>query len=211
MPLIPFPDVPDVLGVPNLARLAGSAFVSQAVSLLTGDDPSILGLFQSAQWGVFDEDGNPVAVFDSVVSFDHAKEWRLSDYPIEDGGFETYNKVETPYDQRLTFAKGGPEAERSDFLDDIELAVASLDLFTVTTPEKTYTNANLVKYDFSRKANAGVTLLLVDLQIREVRVSANSAFSNTQDPAGAAPQNGGTVQPQAPSAPQAAAAANGAG
>lgn len=210
MPLIQFPNVPNVPGVPQVVRQALNNVAPQVQAALTSDDPGIAGLVQAPQWGIFDSAGNPVALADSVISFEHSKEWRISDYPIEEGAFESYNKVETPFDQRITFAKGGTDADRADFLDAVDAAVASLELYTVTTPEVTYTGANIVRYDLTRRATAGVTLLLVDLQIREVRVTATSTFSNTKDPSGAKQQNGGTVQTGSPTAPQAAAAAGGA-
>jgi hypothetical protein len=271
--LIPFPNVPQVPGVPQLTRYAGGPSVAQmtslfpgasgllheidgvsaylttspqatvkdlfasvpgvssimtsnpafsqimslsnfdalgnGLSLLTGDDPGVGSLTASPEWGVFDDGGQPVAIADSFVSIEHMKDWRVANFPVAPNGFAAYNKVETPYEERITFAKGGTLQQKETFLQDIDDAVASLDLFTVVTPEVTYANANLVHYDYRRQSRQGVTLLLVEIGVMQVRVSASQTFSNTRSPAANAAQNGGTVQPQSPTTAQTNAAAAG--
>lgn len=209
MPLIQFPNIPNVPGVPALVRQA-NAVISSAFTLLKGDAAAVFGLVQEARWGIYTEAGQPVALADSVNAFEFSKMWRLSDYPVEEGGFETYNKVETPYQQRVTLAKGGTDDDRATFLAALDAAVASLDLFTVMTPDGAYANASLIGYNMRRHARGGVTLLLVEVMVEEVRVTATSAFTQTASPSGSAQASGGTVQAQTPSASQATAALSGA-
>lgn len=209
MPLIPFPNIPALPGVPPLPR--SIANLENDITLLAADEAGLLGMLEAPRWGIYDEGGALVAEADSVVNFEHGKEWRISDFPVEEGSFASYNKVETPFDQRVLFAKGGGDAERSDFLNSIDEAVSSLDLYSVVTPDATYVNANLVRYEYRRTSRNGVTLLLVEVVVREVRVAASAAFSDTASPSGADPISGGTVQPQTPSADQVQAASGGAG
>lgn len=210
MPLIPFPNIPALPGVPQLPRSLAVP-VAAILTHISADNFGLFSVTQQPGWGVYDDGGSQVAVADSFVDFEHAKDWRISDYPVEEGAFESYNKVETPYNERVTFAKGGTDADRSDFLDAIAAAVESFDLFSVVTPEVTYVGANLVHYDYRRTSRNGVTLLIVEIGIREVRVTATTTFTKTKSPSGAAQQNGGTVQTQQPSAGQTSAAAGGAG
>jgi hypothetical protein len=162
-------------------------------------------------WGVFDKDNNPVAQADSFVSIEFNKEFRLPNFPVAPNSFANYNKVELPYEARVTFSKGGSVSDRDDFLQALQDAVNSLDLYQVVTPEITYDNANLVRMNYRRQSTNGVTLLVVEIAIEQVRVSATQTFSNTKSPAANAAQNGGTVQPQEPDAAQAGAAAGGVG
>lgn len=205
MPLIPFPDVPTVAGVPPLAGVP----ITDVLTLLTGDGAGVSTLVADPQWGLFDDSGNAVVLADSVIGFDYAKEYRVSNYPVEEGSFASYNKVEEPYDIRILLAKGGNDGDRAAFISELQAAEASLDLYTVITPDATYVNANVVRTSYGRHASNGVSLIVADVQIEEIRPAASSTFSNTASPAGAAQQSGGTVQPQTPSSAQATAAAGG--
>ena len=53
------------------------------------------------QWGIY-LDGEPVVDADSVVTFDYRQEWTVSDYPLEQGAFQSYDKVQTPFDVAVT-------------------------------------------------------------------------------------------------------------
>lgn len=206
IPVPEFPNIPFAEGVPALAR-----------SILFPPDPNPeLGEADGAgvkesphapNWGVFDKDGKKILDPTSVVSFSFLNEFRIADYPIEQGGFESYNKVATPYDARVVFSKGGTDADRQGFLNAIETVIASLDLVDVVTPEKTYLNANIIRYDYERTSKNGVTLLSVALFLREVRLTdstqgsqqstdVNVPLADTQAPSGQDPVTTGAVQPQ---------------
>lgn len=215
-PVPAFPDVPNALGVPPVARSASQ--VIDDIALLTADAVIISRMLQGPQWGIFDANMQPVIVGDSTVRMSFAKDFRISDYPVEGGGFESYDKVETPYDARLTFAIGGSftlgtalsainstslsgavsaltgEAARAAFLSSMSVFAASTALFNVVTPDMVYPNANIVHYDYERTDRNGATMLMVDVDLQEVRVAPAPQFSNTQQPSGADPVNGGTVQ-----------------
>ena len=201
-----YPDVPRAPGVPALTRFNTAA--NQAI-IVASDAVQLLRLLEGPQWGIFDADGLPLIIGDSVVGVAFKKEWRVADFPIEKGSFASYNKVETPFDARLSFTKGGSDVERAAFLKLVQQTTAALDLVSVAMPEFTYESANVTHFDFERKAKNGVSLLTVDVFLDEVRVTASTAFteSQTQAPSGASPTDGGQVQPASPTAPQAAAAA----
>lgn len=181
-------------GIPPLLNKAGHALT--AVGLLVADAKILLralGL-QSPQWGIF-LNNKQVIKPDSVLAFEYKKEYRLADYPMEQGAFQTYNKVTTPYDVRVSMTKGGSEVERQAFLLTAERIAASLDLYDVLTPERKYSNANISHFDYRRTSTNGVTLLTVDFWLAEIRVTVPAAFSNTKNPSSQINQNGGLVQP----------------
>lgn len=185
-----FPNVPNVPGVPTLLR---SGLAQAAVSLLVADAIGFLSGFFAPRWGIY-LNGVRAVPADSVVSFDFKNDSRVADYPIERGGFESYDKVANPFETRLRLASGGSEIERTLMLQAVEIAQASLNLYDIVTPERTYTSANIDRYDYRRTNNSGVGMMIIDVVAVEIRERSAQAFSNTQAPSGASTVSGGTVQ-----------------
>lgn len=181
-------NVPNVPGVPSLPNYSASSFV-----LLAAD--TIVRAILRQPWGIY-LNGIPAFEFNSVVNFDFKQDWPISDYPVEQGGFQSYDKVELPYDVRFRVASGGTNVERQLFLDAIEQASKSLDLFDAVTPEKVYLSCNINHYDYRRSNNNGVGMIVADIWMTEIRVTATSTFTNTQSPTNAGNQNIGVQQPQ---------------
>jgi hypothetical protein len=198
-----FPSVPQAPGVPPVLRQIGA--VQNDTVLLVTDAAQVLALFASPQWGIFSSGGAPAITADTVLDVEYRQENRISTAPQEQGSFLSYNKVSDPFTARVTFAQGDSAAERSAFLNQILAVQASLDLFSLVTPEITYPSVNVTHHDYRRTSIRGVTLLVVDVWVEQVRVTGTSQFSNTAQPGGANQVNGGTVQPQAPTASQQAA------
>lgn len=210
-----YPDVPVAPGVPPVLRRGVQEAGAALPAALTKDAPG-LDTNSAARWGIFSNKGALALKPDSITAMEYRREFRVADYPIEQGGFESYNKVATPYDIRVTMTKGGKLSERKDFLDQIDAIVATLDLFTIVTPERSYPNVNIVRADYRRNATQGATLLTVELQAIEIRTSASVQFSasgviqvgtatdqrgnvtpifgSVHAPSGANPINNGSVQ-----------------
>jgi hypothetical protein len=147
------------------------------------------------QWGIFDQNGGPVFLADSVFSVEYMNTYRVSDYPIEEGSFASYNKVKVPTQTKITFLTGGDINNRSNFLESLEAAIQALDLFVVVTPEISYDNTNLTFFTYRRTAKAGVQLLMVEVWCEEIRIIQQGNLSNTQSTNGADTQQNGAVQP----------------
>lgn len=200
MPMFPF--VPNAPGVPPVFRdAATTAFANQSIPFLTSDGPDIPSQAQQQPWGIY-KDGSPVITADSTVSMDYGKDWVISDYQVEEGAFRSYNKVEEPYLSTVRMAAGGTLSNRQQFLDSIEQIAGDLEFYDVVTPEKTYINANIIRYNYRRTNQQGNGLMQVDIFLEEVRENAEQDFTQTAAPSGAATQNGGTVQTQQPTAQQ---------
>jgi hypothetical protein len=234
MPLTPvatprYARVPDAPGVPPMVRVYQ---VLDAVVVLASDAAQIAKAFAPPQWGIFSTFGQQLLVADSIIAVDYRQEYRISDYPVEDGGFGSYDKVSDPYDIRVTMAVSGKGTilsnlltggalgaiitgvdtaaiNRRQFLNQLEAAAKSLDLVEVHTPEYTYTKLNIVHHDYRREARNGATLITVDVWLREVRVTATAQFTQTQDPSGASAQSNGVVQAASPTSAQAGAIGGG--
>lgn len=207
-----FPDVPIGPGIPVVPRDPNA--IAAAVTLVISDALAFLGIGGPPKWGLF-QGGAAVVVAESVVSFGYRKDWTVATFPIEKGAFQSYDKVENPFDVRLRFASGADDEARQAMLASLNAIAGTTQLFDAVTPEATYPDVNVMHLDYDRTAARGAGLLVVDVWVQEIRNSATAAFStgqtsasgpgesaaafqapNTKSPAGASPVSGGLVQPQ---------------
>lgn len=195
MPNIPYPNVPKLPGVPALARSNNAQFVAAALTIIGEILP--LGLF-GTKWGIVDKNGSSVIVPDSFVDFEYREERKIPNYPIEQGSFQSYNKVALPFDCRVTVScSGNGKMSKQAFLTAIQALLNSLDLVSVVTPNITYDNCNLVHVDYRREARQGATLILAQLWFQEVRI-AQKPVVPTAKPSGAKSTSFGQLSPATP-------------
>lgn len=184
-------------GVPPLLNRVGN--IGNRVILLVADAALVLGLFSRSvpQWGIY-KDKKLAIKPDSIVSLEAKYGWRVSDYPLEKGAFESYNKVREPYEVRLRMTKGGTDSARALFLQTIFDMAASINVYDVYMPEGALVHLTLANYEFRRTSTSGVTLLSVDAHFVEVMENVTPTFTNTATDSAQSPQQGGTVQTQDP-------------
>lgn len=152
---------------------------------------AILGASFQQQWGIF-LDGEAVIAADNQISFEYKQEFPISTYPVEDGGFQSYDKVQLPAQIRCRFSAGGSVLNRQAFLSSIDDQMNTTDLYDVVTPETVYPGYNFTHREFPREAQS-VGLIVVDLWLTEIRQSATSEFQSTQQPGAAGQQSSGFV------------------
>ena len=222
MSLIPFPNVPDVPGVPPIPRLPGVSVAANAgLAILQG---AIWRYFSvESQWGIFNAANQPLGDPRQITGFlgglaesagfllgttlstgsvTYSKETKVSDFPVEKGGFASYNKVEVPGMPVVTLCFTGSESERTQFLTQIDTACKSTELYTVVTPEIQYPQHSIERYSYQRRSSGGATLLMVEMTLKEIR-EVTAAYSQSQrqaqasikDPGAASPVDTGKVQP----------------
>jgi hypothetical protein len=178
---------------PGLPALPSSVSLLSDIVLLTSDALGLLTGFAASPWGIF-LDGQSVVQADNVVSVTYNQDWTIADFPIEDGGFESYDKVDTPFSARVRFSSGGSQSNRQALFDSIAAIAGDLNLYDVVTPEVTYSSCNIQGYSVSRTATNGVGLIIIEVKLLEVRVDATTTFTNTKSPTSQAQTNDGTVQ-----------------
>ncbi|GAN72171.1 hypothetical protein ASY01nite_24320 [Acetobacter syzygii] len=206
-------------GVPKLwspVRADARAVASVEVDTLL---QSYLVQQASTQWGIFDSTNSPVVTSGRVRAVDIRAGYMISDAPLENGAFMSCNKVKRPSEIMVellcdgttmsfgnisaisnllsAFGVSGVSSEltvRSEFTQTLESLVADLNLYYVVTPEQRYTTMNVVEYSIRRSVERGVTLLWADVRLQEVRITATSSVTPTENPAGQAKQNSGNVQ-----------------
>lgn len=194
MPLIPYPNVPNLPGVPGLNRNS-AGYVGAALTIVGELLP--LNLF-GQKFGILNQSGAAAIVPDSFVDFEYREEHKIPIYPIEQGSFQSYNKISLPFDIRVTLTCSGNGAMRkSQFLAAIDKLLFGLDLVSVVTPEATFMNCNLVHVDYRRESNRGATLIIAQLWFQEVRVVQAVTVPTTQ-PSGASAQPLGQLSPTTP-------------
>lgn len=187
-----FPNVPIAPGVPPVLRQAGS--VVQTFQLLTADAVTLLGGLFGLQWGIF-QNGAPIIVPDTMVSLEYHREWTISNYPLEQGNFESYDKVQLPFEARVRIATGGSVADRGSFISQVESIAATLELYDIVTPERVYGNVNIESFEYRRTATQGAGMIVIDLHLIEIRQVVSQSFNNTQAASGASSQGQGQVAP----------------
>lgn len=208
IPVPQFPRVPFAPGVPQLLRGATALPIFAAPPVLPPAQNGVL--WQAAQtqpiWGVFDQDNQPVLTPDSVIDFSQRQEFRVSDFPVQQGQFASYNKVTLPFEIAIKMTVGGTQDDRTQFLNEVAAVAASTDLFTIVTPEVTYLNCNATHYEVTRRGRDGAFFLDdVEMHFRQI-IEVNAQYStttqqptaNAQNPAAVPSVNQGQVQAQAP-------------
>lgn len=215
-----FIDVPNVPGVPPLLQPAGAPAIALP-TLLTTDSATVGSQFPE-QWGVFDQGGSPVIIFDTVVKVEYRQGWVIADFPLEQGAFESYDKVQTPYDVRIRFAAGKNVENRKALIQSVKERAGDLNLYTVITPEDVLPSVNVQHFDYVRTRENGLGVLQLELWLLQIRINSSQstqvtgganavngtatnangatpfsgapALTNTFDPSGMTPFNNGSIQ-----------------
>lgn len=190
--------------MPSAPFLAGVAEIGDALGI------DILNPLASDWMIVNPTDASPIIVPDTVPRFEYRGESRIADYPMEQGAFASYNKVQEPFDIRMVMVCAGMNyaqsaiasiglnigrnaMQKSDFLTTLDYMRTTTDLFDVVTPDRTYPSVNLVHYDYRRETSNGATMLLVEAWFREVRVTGTATYTQSNSPSAADAVNVGTV------------------
>lgn len=190
-----YPLVPAVAGVPAVLRAGAQVFDTITLGFFGAGDivNRIIGS-EPVLWGVYDPAGKSIADYDSLVSMDYKNDARVSDYPVEQGAFASYNKISSPFTIQVMLACGGDLTRRAAFQAALNAALRSLTLYTVVADDGTFNNCNLVGLDWGRSQQDGATITKAFCEFREIRQRGTTAFSQTAEPQGAAMINQGQVQ-----------------
>lgn len=190
-----FPNVPITIGVPAVLR-SGATQVLAGVGLLSTDSANVSQLAAS-QWGLYRSGGGKALDPDNITAVNYRAGHRVADYPIEQGGFESYDKVAEPYEATIRMTKGGTLADRDAFIKDVQAIRGDRKLYHVSTPEASYLNVNIDNVQIDRSLESGAGMIIVDLHLREIRQNAKAEFSKSKDPASVSPYNNGVTQANA--------------
>jgi len=183
-----------------------SAIATDVLSIASGLGINLLGGL-SAIYAVVDATtGQPIVVPDTMSTMGYRNGADISDYPIEEGQFNSYNKVKVPFEIRTVMCCGGLNyfeqieqtvdqainsvlgsnlgqgMQRSAFLDALDNMVNSLDLYNIVTPDKTYENVNCVRVSYDRSQRSGSGMIKAEVVFRQIRQSTQAIYSNGGTP-----------------------------
>jgi hypothetical protein len=193
-----FPNFP---GVPALLNNPLPAAALIAAPLIS----NLLDMF-SQKWGIFyslpgEKIGTQAIKPDSFLDLDYSNDANIPTFPQEQGAFASYNKVQSPRSYTISMSKGGSKKEMTDFLTELEKLQATLELFTIVTPNRSYPRTNITKVEYKRSSYNGAGMIVATLHFTEIR-QASEAYQapgtiNTTytQPSAQAVTNNGTVYP----------------
>jgi hypothetical protein len=219
-------------GVPPLLNTIAN--IGNIITLVTSDAILVARKFMAPTWGIygptnssleqsseFSANGDMVItgkankpiqqaiIPDSIVSIDYEKEWVVANYPVEQGQFQSYNKVRMPYHNAVLMTFSGSPKGWGSFIPFVELRnyrgvelktqlmatlekmAASLDLYDIVTPERIYENANIMGINYRRSAEEGASLICVEVIFVEVMNTSEPKFTEVKNPNSKPPVNTG--------------------
>ena len=154
-------------------------------------------------WGIFDNDFLSWLDFDTIEEVGMRASSTIARFPVQFGGFATYNKAHNPDEFGVIVSKGGLTQDgRQEFIKQLYDLKHSLDLVNLVTPDRVYYNVNMFDFDFRATAQAGshiVTAQLKFMEVREVKaqyVDSKTTTVNAKDPSAKPAVDKGTVQPK---------------
>jgi hypothetical protein len=157
------------------------------------------------QWGVFDMAGNSVfstfgpggapGNIDTFISLSYSNNAKVSDFPVEQGSFASYNKTGTPFSPKVAVAVAG-QSRMEALMQQLEDELNSINLYQLITPERVYSPVTLEKYDYARAVKAGKNMLHVTMIFKQViEITPNqysqSAITHAKKPAANDKENHG--------------------
>lgn len=185
-----------IAGMPNIPNFAGLVTSAEDAAISFGGAALIKAVFGSV-WGVVNQYGVPVLLYDSFVSMNYDNTQETSKDPIENGKVMTYNKVNNPRRCSVVLAKGtGGALARGAFLAQVETYVNSTLMFHVITPETVITNQQMIGYSYARSNSDGLQLIKVAIDFEESKIAtvdfSTEQVANVED---SAEVDSGKVQP----------------
>lgn len=121
------------------------------------------------QWTLLDESGGVAVTFTSFLDIDISNEGTALSYPIEEGSFANYNKVQTPLNIRATLGFQGTPSEIGDVLSKLDEYQQATKKISVVTPTDFYRSMTLESYNHAHARDNAANFLVAELYLVEVR------------------------------------------
>ena len=127
----------------------------------------LLGL--APVWTLQNEGGGTAVDFDVFLGIDFSGDNQVAHEPIEQGGFASYNKQNTPKEISVELACTKMYFNQQPVLENIDKLASGVQKLSLVTPSTEYKNLNLESYSYRRTDDAGAGMLVVELKLVEVR------------------------------------------
>lgn len=153
--------------------------------------------FLTGDWTVRTNLGKKdICEFDTLLSYDYQSSSDLPSYPIQQGSFENYNKIQNPNKANVSLAISGNKTEIRKNLIKLESFNESVDLVDLILPFKSFIGYNLCNLSHSLHEGEGISMLVVNFDLFEIR-QAEIKFKKTKANYKGT-QNTGKTNPQQP-------------
>lgn len=184
-------------GMPNIPNFKGLA-TSGGDALISLGGAAIINTVFGRVWGLVNEFGIPVVLADGVIGISFTGSSTVSSAPLEKGTFASYNKVDNPDQAVVQLTKGsGGVLQRGAFLTQLIAYKGSTLKFHVVSPEFVHRNMTITDLDYARSAKEGQQLIVVNLQLEEIReIGLEYSVEEVKNPSDADSIDSGGVQPQ---------------
>ena len=126
-------------------------------------------LSQAPTWTLQNEGGGTAVEFDVFIDMDFSGENQVAHEPIEQGGFASYNKQDSPKEITVTLACTKMYMSQQPVLENIDKLASGTQKLSLITPASEYKNLNIESYSYRRTEDAGAGMLAVELKLVEVR------------------------------------------
>lgn len=127
----------------------------------------LLGL--APVWTLQDEGGGTAVNFDVFLSMDFAGQNSVAHEPIEQGGFASYNKQDSPKEITVELACTKMYFSQQPVLENLDKLAHGVQKLSLVTPSSEYKDLNLEGYSYRRTEDAGAGMLVVELKLVEIR------------------------------------------
>lgn len=190
--------VPAIIGATSGSLASATDYASLVTSTLEASAISGLAdLYNSLtgnEWGLFDSSGT--ALFPDAIMLQVGGNITrvISNAPVQDGSFTSYNKVANPTQLQVGFSFQGSISAKQTQMAALQALADGTDLVTVRMPEWSQTNVNVVGISFMRSARSGADLLMPVATLQEVRIYATTTYTQTKTGIVATTEQTGTVQ-----------------
>lgn len=167
-------------------------------NILQGGSPlSILSSVLRSSYEINSDDGSVSLPFDGLYSINPTGSASVVNAPIENGKYQSINKVKEPTRISCVIALSGLTGftgyipnifagsliSQNSSLKTIKKMIDDTKTYTITTPKEIFESFDLIQWDYSVSAVEGVSLLKVTLTFQEImqkmEVSLNSSSSAT--------------------------------
>jgi hypothetical protein len=158
-------------------------------------------------WTIMSEDGGSAIAFTSFIGMRVNSDGSASSYPVEEGAFASYNKMQAPIEITVNLGKSGEAYDIESTIQVIEKYKQEATKLSVVTPTMFYESMTLESYSYSHRRDNGARILLVELRLKEVKEvttqttdvdagGSSSGKSNNRNPTSNGTTNTGRQQAQ---------------
>ena len=200
-----YPSVPQLPGVPSLPRALNQNAAIVGITARVSSVLAIASALTKPIWGVYNSSHMRVLEPDSIVEVKYAPDTKVMAFPVQEGAFASYNKVNMPNEVSVRMTLAGSVALRTAFINSVEQMIRSLNLYSVITPERTFIRLNPVSYTWDRKTPKesrflDITLHFIEIRTVQANVTSTGALSaltadKVQDPSSSSSVNTGNASP----------------